>query len=521
MANPSLTRQFTLTNFVWRLRANGHLKGEKIGAVNYLKLSRIPVDIRLYWNFTNNRDTAFSIDELVRGFKINERDEAGNAKTLDNVWLWSEGGIPIEPLSDVIEIEYNGAGELIEPLLGNKSGSIDKIEKVQVVSAIDKVLQPIKVVSTTNTQGKTIENYYRINANVTRPTIKYAVASIDYEKIDHDSVYQKSGKQYSDEVKIFYYMTQSPIFGYYKNYIFTEGYETGKSTTLENQIFRYAPYSGFQGGTFILSHVYLGNCAVRKFKSTSRAIDLVDKNGNLKRDFNILLCAKAWPALPSPHISYVSNFEVATSGTPLKLANYGSGATWTNMNGYWSTIDSNSVTNVRAIFFANDYFEKLLKIRILDTEIEISPECFGKISVTPEPGEDIAIEPWETTYDEKLGLYIFKTAEKTTYIAPAQDVKSYISLIAEQSGGSADFNIKIIPLVKASNADAILYMGGLGGISIPLKSGFELNFNNKKTGMDYAVIEIPAGDIYQVELQLINVREDVDGTSSAELSNES
>ena len=173
MVNPSLDRQFTLTNFKWNLRTQGHLNAEKLGACNYLKLSRIPVDIRLYWNKTNNRETAFSLDELVRGFKIDDRDEAGNAKTLNNIFLWSEGEIPQKPLSDLIELEYNGEGAMITPLLGNKSGAIDKIEKVSVVSTLDRVLNPIKVVNTTNTQGYSISDFYRINANIQKPELKY------------------------------------------------------------------------------------------------------------------------------------------------------------------------------------------------------------------------------------------------------------------------------------------------------------------------------------------------------------
>ena len=175
MVNPSLDRQFTLTNFKWNLRTQGHLNAEKLGACNYLKLSRIPVDIRLYWNKTNNRETAFSLDELVRGFKIDDRDEAGNAKTLNNIFLWSEGNIPQEPLSDLIELEYNGEGAMITPLLGNKSGTIDKIEKVSVVSTLDRVLNPIKVVSGGKVDGYTVSDFYRFNANSTQPKVIYAI----------------------------------------------------------------------------------------------------------------------------------------------------------------------------------------------------------------------------------------------------------------------------------------------------------------------------------------------------------
>lgn len=473
MANPSLSRQFTLTNFTWRLRANGHLRGEKIGAVNYLKLSRIPTDIRIYWNSTNNRDTAFSVDELVRGFKINERDEAGNAKTLDNVWLWSEGEIPIEPLSDIIEIEYNGAGDLIEPLLGNKSGAIDKIEKVQVVSAIDKVLQPIKVVQQNNTLGYQVDDFYRINANIKKPTQIKKLLQVDYGDELNNTF---------DEWKIFNGFSKT---GYYK-----EG-SAWNLTDFQNTSWGTAALSQW-AGTYGLIIPTEGECT-RVFNK-----DCIDKKGNLNKDFRIGLSYK---------IQYIQNTSAVYRAKTIVWA-----------EGYCKY--SKDTTDARVVniglnhtayvaFFANGTFENFIKV--IDGQgfiDEGTTPFYGLGSILPKPKSIIASALWETTYDAALGLYIFKTQNKTSFIAPAQSTNIYISLLANQNDKKADFKINLTELNKSSTQDCALYIGGLNGIKVPIKTGFELCFNNKKSGMDYAVVEIPAGDIYKIELELINVYED-------------
>lgn len=474
MANPSLSRQFTLTNFVWKLRANGHLNGEKIGAVNYLKLSRIPTDIRIYWNSTNNRDTAFSVDELVRGFKINERDEAGNAKTLDNVWLWSEGEIPIEPLSDIIEIEYNGAGDLIEPLLGNKSGAIDKIEKVQVVSAIDKVLQPIKVVQQNNTQGYQIDDFYRINANIKKPTQTKKLLQVDYGEELNNTF---------DEWKI------------YNGFEKTGFYRQGSAWNLcdyQNTSWGSTALSSWTG-TYVLIIPTDSEC-VRVFNK-----DCIDKKGNLNKDFKLGLSYK---------IQYRQNTSAVYRAKTVVWA-----------EGYCKyskdTNDSRSVNiglnhTAYVAFFANGVFENFIKVIDESGFIdEGTTPFYGEGSILPKPKAIIANALWETTYDEALGLYIFKTLNKTSFIAPVQNTNIYISLLSNQNEKKADFKLRLLELSKTSASDCALYLGGLNGIKVPIKTGFELCFNNKKTGMDYAVIEIPAGDIYQIELELLNVYEDM------------
>lgn len=469
MANPSLSRQFTLTNFTWKLRANGHLNGEKIGAVNYLKLSRIPSDIRIYWNSTNNRDTAFSVDELVRGFKINERDEAGNAKTLDNVWLWSEGEIPIEPLSDIIEIEYNGAGDLIEPLLGNKSGAIDKIEKVQVVSAIDKVLNPIKVVQQKNTLNYNVKDFYRINGNVRRPLLIKKMLRVDYGEKANLITEENS----------------------YTNFFDITGYYDG------------GDYKGFYQNTA------WGGYSLHSWLGTST---LCHNNGLTIREF-AKNCIKKDGTL--------GNFRIGLRGSlQTDGSNYSSvyrARDIIDSEGlfYWSegTVDYYS-TNIgfpyplNVMFFPNNVFEKFIKIEDYKEDISEYTMCYGLGSLTPIQNEILAVTNWETTYDENLSLYIFDTLNYVSYIAPVQSNACFISLIAENNIKKADFRIALRELNKTSGQDCFLYVGGFDGIKMPIKAGFELCFNNKKSGMDYAIIEIPAGDIYKIELELLNVYED-------------
>ena len=473
MVNPSLTRQFTLTNFIWKLRANGHLKGEKIGAVNYLKLSRIPTDIRIFWNFTNNRDTAFSVDELVRGFKINERDAAGNAKTLDNVWLWSEGEIPIEPLSDIIEIEYNGAGDLIEPLLGNKSGTIDQIEKVQVVSAIDKILNPIKVVQTNNTQGYQIDDFYRINANIKKPTQLEKYIQVDYgDKADDIMRDDFRGNN------------KFEITGYYR-----PG-ESWNICKFQNTSWGSNALSQWDGTSPLLR---TKDVATRGF-----AKDCIDKKGNLDLNFRIGL---------------ESTMEYSQNASSVYRSNK---IIWSD--GYYkhseNTYDTHGVNiglaaKVYTCFFANGVFEKFLKV-VDKNEINDDGRtaCKGWGSIVPLQNSILAKILWETTYDESLGLFIFKTNNKTSFVAPVQTQKSYISILSNANNKKADFKITLAELNKTSTQDCALYVGGMDGIKVPIKSGFELCFNNKKTGMDYAIVEIPAGDIYKIELELLNVYED-------------
>ena len=473
MVNPSLSRQFTLTNFIWKLRANGHLKGEKIGAVNYLKLSRIPTDIRIFWNFTNNRDTAFSVDELVRGFKINERDAAGNAKTLDNVWLWSEGEIPIEPLSDIIEIEYNGAGDLIEPLLGNKSGTIDKIEKVQVVSAIDKVLNPIKVVQTNNAQGYQIDDFYRINANIKKPTQVEKYIQVDYgdkaEDIKRDD-YQNGNNKFD-------------VTGYYR----------------QGSAWNICKYQNTSWGSNALSQ-WTGSMPLLRTKDKAIrgfAKNCIDKKGKLDSNFRIGL-ESSLDYMQNTSSVYRSNKVIWSEGYYKHSEN---------------TYDSRGVNiglanKVYTSFFANGVFENFLKITDSDGSDDGYTPCKGWGSIVPLQNTILAKVLWETTYDESLGLFIFKTKNKTSFIAPIQTQEVYVSLLSSGNNKKADFKITLAELSKTSSQDCALYIGGLDGIKVPIKSGFELCFNNKKTGMDYAVIEIPAGDIYKIELELLNVYED-------------
>lgn len=464
MANPSLSRQFTLTNFTWKLRANGHLNGEKIGAVNYLKLSRIPTDLRIYWNSTNNRETAFSVDELVRGFKINERDEAGNAKTLDNVWLWSEGEIPLEPLSDIIEIEYNGAGDLIEPLLGNKSGAIDKVEKVQVVSAIDKVLNPIKVVQQKNILNYTVKDFYRLNANVARPLLLKKMLRVDY----------------GEKAKL---ITEDRAIG---NFFDITGYYTESS------------YQNTTWGGYALyrwagsSNLYYNNgLAIREF-----AKNCIKKDGTLD-DFRIGLRGSLQHNGGSSSV-YRARDIIDSEGLF-----------------YWSkgTVDHRAIDigfpwPLTVMFFPNNVFENFIKIEDYKENISEYTNCYGWGSLTPVQNEILAVTNWETTYNEKLSLYIFDTLNYVSYISPAQSDACFISLIAESNIKKADFRIALKEINNTSGQNCFLYVGGFEGIKMPIKTGFELCFNNKKSGMNYAVIEIPAGDIYKIELELLNVYED-------------
>lgn len=474
MANPSLSRQFTLTNFTWRLRANGHLRGEKIGAVNYLKLSRIPADIRIYWNSTNNRDTAFSVDELVRGFKINERDEAGNAKTLDNVWLWSEGEIPLEPLSDIIEIEYNGAGDLIEPLLGNKSGAIDKIEKVQVVSAIDKVLNPIKVVQTNNTQGYQIDYFYRINANSMQPTLEYK--SIKFNLPNGLNYYPSN-------------------FGFY-----TPDKFNGKRQIKENINLSIGEnLSGYTASILALRTQETITARLDFVK------DLLDSNGNIRNDFAFGLYTKQKIQTYLSRASYAKNIQ-------FKEGHYKYGYYDSNLGTSFFSVSQDIEYDLFETLKAG-YDKKFLKcLEIVDYDENVSAEneveCKGMEGFFPVDGSVFGKIAWETKKDQKYDLFVFKTQTTVSYIAPANDEKVYISLISNVNNKKADFKISLAELNKTSTQDCVLYIGGLNGVKVPIKSGFELCFNNKKTGMDYAVVEIPAGDIYKIELDLLNVYED-------------
>lgn len=473
MANPSLSRQFTLTNFTWKLRANGHLKGEKIGAVNYLKLSRIPADIRIYWNSTNNRETAFSVDELVRGFKINERDEAGNAKTLDNVWLWSEGEIPLEPLSDIIEIEYNGAGDLIEPLLGNKSGAIDKIEKVQVVSAIDKILQPIKVVQQSNAQGYKIDDFYRINANSMQPAIEHK--SIKFNL-------RSNGGRYL------------PVnFGFYTPAISERNRDivyNANTTVVKDNHFAFPAFP-----------MYVEKIANGEINAKLEFVkDLLDSGGNLRKDFSFGLST----GLLKMSITGIrsSNFVQQSEG------NFRYGGWDSNIGGAIVSIPSEAKLYTMFSRGHNDAFLKCLEIVDWTDNITDSVVCKGEQNFFPKDGQVFGKIAWETTKDGAYDMFIFKTQSKTSYIAPANTANIYVSIIANMNAKNADFKLRLLELSKTSTSDCALYLGGLQGVKIPIKTGFELCFNKNKTGMDYAVIEIPAGDIYQIELELLNVYED-------------
>ena len=463
MVNPSLDRQFTLTNFKWNLRTQGHLNAEKLGACNYLKLSRIPVDIRLYWNKTNNRETAFSLDELVRGFKIDDRDEAGNAKTLNNIFLWSEGNIPQEPLSDLIELEYNGEGAMITPLLGNKSGAIDKIEKVSVVSTLDRVLNPIKVVSGGKVDGYTVSDFYRFNANSTQPKVIYAILKTK--------------------------LTEAFLYPYMNN--------PYPGATNLNLTFNGTLVAEAAGGFYTYNKLALG------------FIDVYDFNKNkMKEDFyfgffsdNITQDFRTWYRGANVEIRKEKFYAIGNTYLDSTGADRG------NMSvSYW--LFNKLIKENVQIETSETNKESAISIQLISNRSSINAlprEIFQNYD-----NLIIGSQKGETTTSALLNEFIFKTQNTITSLAPKQTINNYISIIAETNTKKADFNFLLREVSKTSAASEqpYLYMGGLSGIKIPVTNGFELAFNNKKSGLDYVVLEIPAGDIYKVELKLLNVYED-------------
>jgi len=485
MVNPSLDRQFTLTNFKWNLRTQGHLNAEKLGACNYLKLSRIPVDIRLYWNKTNNRETAFSLDELVRGFKIDDRDEAGNAKTLNNIFLWSEGEIPQEPLSDLIELEYNGEGAMITPLLGNKSGAIDKIEKVSVVSTLDRVLNPIKVVSSGKVDGYAVSDFYRFNNNVEKPALKRVLL-----RFSDNDVTEGDNNLGIELVNSLAGIQQDKT-----------GYILGNLNVNNNCVSHLGGFNAYPGGQI--------NCA-----AVTEQTNIINSKGEMSFDDKTFIIFKI--------VEIVGNFASGQHRGNKLLNNIFSndGVSIATGDVRYSNsfiynpkaLDKKGILNKSIKKFVSieettsDFFDNGIKYGVYYNFLQ---GCNSYI-LYPTPASPLFLKKIETTTDAGISLFIFKTENTITSITPRQNEKIYTSIIAETNTKKADFNFLLREVSKTSAASEqpYLYMGGLSGIKIPITNGFELAFNNKKSGLDYVVLEIPAGDIYKVELKLLNVYED-------------
>lgn len=485
MVNSSLDRQFTLTNFKWNLRTQGHLNAEKLGACNYLKLSRIPVDIRLYWNKTNNRETAFSLDELVRGFKIDDRDEAGNAKTLNNIFLWSEGEIPQEPLSDLIELEYNGEGAMITPLLGNKSGAIDKIEKVSVVSTLDRVLNPIKVVSGGKVDGYAVSDFYRFNNNVEKPALKRVLL-----RFSADDVTEGDNNLGSELVKSLVGIKSDK-----------SGYILGNLNVNNNCVSHLGGFNAYPQGQI--------SCA-----AVTEQTNIINNKGEMFFDDKTFIIFKITDIEGSFAGGNHTGYRLPTNIFSNEGVSIATGETrYSNSFIYNpSALDKKAILNKSIEKFVSieetnsDFFDNDIKYGVYYNFLS---GCNSYI-LYPTPSSPLFLKKIETTTDAGISLFIFKTENTITSITPRQNEKIYTSIIAETNTKKADFNFLLREVSKTSAASEqpYLYMGGLSGIKIPVTNGFELAFNNKKSGLDYVVLEIPAGDIYKVELKLLNVYEE-------------
>lgn len=116
----SLTLEDNLiTTLEWNIQEKGHMNALEYIGGNYIKLTKIPKGIKVYWNTQNNRAGAMLLDDVNRGVKVSKQNKFGQLMTYRNYFLWSEGEIGPDESNPNIILEFTGKGVEVEYLLGS------------------------------------------------------------------------------------------------------------------------------------------------------------------------------------------------------------------------------------------------------------------------------------------------------------------------------------------------------------------------------------------------------------------
>lgn len=108
-----------ITTLEWNIQEKGHLTAFEYAGGNYIKLTKIPKGIKVYWNTKNDRASAMLLDDINRGVKVSKQNKNGQLMTYRNYYLWSEGTLAEDETNPNIILEFTGKGVEVEYLLGS------------------------------------------------------------------------------------------------------------------------------------------------------------------------------------------------------------------------------------------------------------------------------------------------------------------------------------------------------------------------------------------------------------------
>lgn len=110
-----------ISTLEWDISEKGHLNAFEYTGGNYIKLTKIPRGVKIYWNTKNDRAGAMLLDELNRGVKVSKQNKYGQLMNYRNYYLWSEGELSEIETDTTIILEFTGKGVEVEYLLGTTS----------------------------------------------------------------------------------------------------------------------------------------------------------------------------------------------------------------------------------------------------------------------------------------------------------------------------------------------------------------------------------------------------------------
>lgn len=146
----------------WDISKKGHLQAFEYLGGNYIKLTKIPKGIKVYWNTKNDRAGAMLLDDVNRGVKVSKQNKWGQLMAYRNYYLWSEGTLSQDETNPHIILEFTGKGVEVEYLVGsateiqlladqfnalneNLNKMAESLSQIEVSSTATAIANPIEV----------------------------------------------------------------------------------------------------------------------------------------------------------------------------------------------------------------------------------------------------------------------------------------------------------------------------------------------------------------------------------------
>lgn len=164
----------------WDISKKGHLQAFEYLGGNYIKLTKIPKGIKVYWNTKNDRAGAMLLDDVNRGVKVSKQNKWGQLMAYRNYYLWSEGTLSQDETNPHIILEFTGKGVEVEYLVGsateiqlladqfnalneNLNKMAESLAEIEVSSTATAIANPIEVELPKDFQCTCIVNQTQIN----------------------------------------------------------------------------------------------------------------------------------------------------------------------------------------------------------------------------------------------------------------------------------------------------------------------------------------------------------------------